>query len=205
MRLIGLLDSPYVRRTAISLRFMQLPYSHEALSVFRHYDAFAAINPVVKAPTLVTDDGTVLLDSELILDHVERSVAPERRLMPSDVKDHARAQRIVGLALAACEKTVQIVYEYERRPEEKRHQPWIDRVRGQLDAAYRLIEQEIAPADGWLFGGRPLRPDITLAVARRFTHEHLPEVVRANAHPAIARLAERAEATPEFLACPFDG
>ena len=63
MRLIGMLDSPYVRRVAVSLRFMDLPFSHEAVSVFRHYEQFSAINPVVKAPTLVTDDGVTLMDS----------------------------------------------------------------------------------------------------------------------------------------------
>ncbi|WP_436015879.1 glutathione S-transferase N-terminal domain-containing protein [Phenylobacterium sp. LjRoot219] len=57
MRLIGNLNSPYVRRVAISLRLMGLPFEHEAVSVFRQFDAFAAINPVVKAPTFVTDEG----------------------------------------------------------------------------------------------------------------------------------------------------
>ena len=61
MRLIGMLDSPYVRRTALTLAALDIPFAHEPLSVFRHYDAFAAINPVVKAPTVVTDDGVEIL------------------------------------------------------------------------------------------------------------------------------------------------
>ena len=72
MRLIGMLDSPYVRRVAVSLKLMQLPFELEQLSVFRNFEQFQAINPVVKAPTLVTDEGAVLMDSTLILDHVER-------------------------------------------------------------------------------------------------------------------------------------
>jgi len=61
MRLIGMLDSPYVRRVAISLTLMDVKFRHEALSVFRNWDAFAAINPVVKAPTAVTDSGRFFL------------------------------------------------------------------------------------------------------------------------------------------------
>ena len=80
MRLIGLLDSPYVRRVAISLDLMGLPFRHERLSVFRNYDAFSGINPVVKAPTFVTSDGVVLMDSSLILDHLEQLAPPGRRL-----------------------------------------------------------------------------------------------------------------------------
>ena len=79
---------------------MGLDFSQESVSVFRHYEAFAAINPVVKAPTLVTDAGVVLMDSTLILDYAERLALPERRLSPSGVEDYARGQRLTGLALA---------------------------------------------------------------------------------------------------------
>jgi len=41
MRLIGMLDSPYVRRVAISLKYMGLAFDHEPVSVFRDYDTFA--------------------------------------------------------------------------------------------------------------------------------------------------------------------
>src|SRR6201995_156341 len=120
MRLIGMLDSPYVRRVAVSLNFMGLPYRQEQTSVFRHFDAFAAINPVVKAPTLVTDDGTVLMDSTHILLWAEHLAGPERRLQPTERKNQLRSLCASGPALAACEKTVQIVYEFNLRPAEKR-------------------------------------------------------------------------------------
>ena len=202
MRLIGLLDSPYVRRVAISLRLMELPFTHEALSVFRNFEAFAAINPVVKAPSFVTDDGTVLMDSALILEHLERLVAPGRSLTPQDTASHNRALRIVGLALAACEKSIQIVYEKNLRPVEKHHQPWLDRVQGQLEAAYRLLEQEIAAAKPWLFADRPMQADITSAVTWRFTQMELPGLIRDEHHPALAALSARAEGTEAFLAFP---
>ncbi|MGE4307438.1 MAG: glutathione S-transferase family protein [Novosphingobium sp.] len=204
MRLIGMLDSPYVRRVAISLDMLGLPFSHEPLSVFRDFDAFAAINPVVKAPTLVTDDGVVLMDSGLILEHAEGLAASARSLAPTDMRAHARAQRIIGLALAACEKSVQIVYEHNLRPDEKRHQPWLDRVEGQLASAYALLEGEVARADSWLFGERPLQADITSAVAFRFSREMLPGLVTAGACPALAALSARAEALPAFRAFPYN-
>jgi glutathione S-transferase len=203
MRLIGMLDSPYVRRVAISLRLMGLPFEHQPVSVFRDYQGFAAINPVVKAPTLVTDAGVVLMDSGLILEHLERLAPADRSLSPADLADHARAQRIVGLALAACEKSVQLVYEFRLRPQDKQHPPWIDRVRGQLAEAYRLLEAEVASATSWLFTARPLQADVTAAVAWSFTASVLPDAVEEDQHPALAALARRAEATPEFLAAPI--
>lgn len=201
MRLIGMLDSPYVRRVAVSLNFFGLAYEHEALSVFRNYDAFAAINPVVKAPTLVTDEGVILTDSALILEYLDRLAPQERRLAPADLAAYARAQRIVGLALVANEKTVQIVYEHNR-PVEKRHQPWLDRVREQLRSAYRLLETEFGGGEDWLFEGRPLQADISTAIAWRFTREIIPAEIAAADYPALSRLSARAEALPEFIASP---
>ena len=204
MRLIGMLDSPYVRRVAVSMKVMGLHFAHEPLSVFRDFEAFAAINPVVKAPTLVTEDGLVLMESTLILDHLRRQVEADRTLIPADFQHHAGVQRISGLALAACEKTVQIVYETNLRPAEKQHQPWLDRVGRQLSAAYGWLERAIGERRPWCFGARISQADIDAAVAWRFTRTILPGMIEASDHPALAALSERAEALPEFLSTPAE-
>lgn len=67
MKPIGMLDLPYVRRVAISLQLLGLRFEHQAFSVVRTFDEFHRINPVVKAPTLASDTGVVLMDSTLIL------------------------------------------------------------------------------------------------------------------------------------------
>lgn len=202
MTLIGMLDSPYVRRVAVSLLVMGVPFRHRSISVFRGLEAFRAINPVVKAPTLVCDDGTVLMDSTLILEYAD-ALPGARGLTPAEAGARARALRVVGLALAACEKSVQIIYERSLRPPEKRHQPWVDRVTWQLLAAYAALEAEVsalAPA------GVPAVLDqaaITAAVGWHFTQQTLPEVVAAGDHPALAALSAHAEALPPFRAAPY--
>jgi len=120
------------------------------------------------------------------------------------VELHASAQRIIGLALAACEKTVQLVYEHQLRPIEKRHQAWIDRVRGQLSAAYALLEAELASSEAWLFGARPLQADISTAVAWRFTQSVLPADLLPPHQPYLSAFSRRAEQLTEFLFCPID-
>ncbi|WP_298959934.1 glutathione S-transferase [uncultured Methylobacterium sp.] len=204
MRLIGMLDSPYVRRVAISLRAMGIGFDHEPLSVFRDFEAFAALNAVVKAPTLVLDDGTVLLDSTLILDTLDRVAVPDLRLAPTAQADFVLSQRLIGLALTACEKSVQIVYERNLRPIEKQHQPWLDRVERQLLAAFDLLEDDFAQTAGWRFAERPLQADITAAVTWRFTQSVLAETVPAYRYPSLASLSRRAEARSEFSAFPIE-
>ena len=200
MQLVGMLDSPYVRRVAISLRLLDLPFEHKPVSVFSTFAEFHAINPVVKAPTLVCDNGVVLMESGLILDYTE--TLARRSLMPADPGRRQHALRLTGLALAACEKTVQIVYERNLRPADKQHEPWIGRVQGQLLAAYSALEVELAgaalPADERLL----TQADVTTAVAWSFTRMMLPESVDARAYPALASFSAAAERLAAFKDTP---
>jgi len=202
MKLIGMLDSPYVRRVAISLQLLELPFEHEALSVFRTFAQFQRINPVVRAPSLVCDDGTVLMDSSLILDYAQ-AIAHPRRLVPADLRQLAHALRVIGLALAACEKSVQIIYERRQRPPEKLHEPWLARLTDQLHAAYRGLEAEFAQRSPDPAAGNIDLAGVTAAVAWRFTQETQPGLVPPAQHPALAAFSAAAEALPQFLAAPF--
>ena len=202
MRLIGMLDSPFVRRTAVSLQLLGLPFEHEATSVFRGYDRFAAVNPVVRAPTLVCDDGTVLMDSTLIIDYAETLVRP-RSLMPAALPERLHALRVIGLALAACDKTAQISYERGLRPADKQHEPWVARVSAQLLAATHALEAELARRPPPCTSATIDQAGICAAVAWFFVHARLPEVAAPVAHPALAAFSAQAEALAEFRAAPF--
>jgi glutathione S-transferase len=202
MKLVGMLDSPYVRRVAISLRLLGLPFEHASISVFRGFDAFQRINPVVKAPTLVCDDGTVLMDSTLLLQYAECLAG--RSLLPAEPAALAHELHLIGLALAGCEKTAQIVYERALRPAEKRHDPWVQRVTGQLRAAYGDIETALT--------ARPLAvsPDglgqgaLTVAVAWTFSQSVVSEQLPAAEFPHLAAHAAACEALDVFRAIPCD-
>jgi glutathione S-transferase len=205
MQLIGMLDSPYVRRVAVSLQLLGLPFEHRSISVFRGFDTFRRISPVVKAPSLVCDDGSVLLDSTLILEHAEALAAalppPRRSLMPADPAERLRTLSLLGLALAASEKSVQIVYE-NLRPADKLHAPWFDRVSGQLRVAYGELEAALAKRPLAVDTDRIDQAGVTIAVAWRFTQARMPEVVDPAAHPRLAAHSAQAEALPAFRAAP---
>ncbi len=160
MKLIGMMDSPYVRRVAVSLALYGVEFESLPLSVFSGFDEFSRINPVVKAPTVVLDNGTQLMDSTLILHYFETTNPAGRRLLPAHPEALARDLHLLGVILAACEKAVQHVYEHRLRPEEKQHQPWIARV--------------TKPAAGRLSGvGRPAgRPRRRRAAGSGDGHQH---------------------------------
>jgi glutathione S-transferase len=204
MILVGMPDSPYVRRCAITMKLMGVPFEHQQVSVFRHFERFRSINPVVKAPSLVCDDGTVLMDSTLIVDYLEHVVAPAKRLTPANGPERQEALRLIGLGLAACDKCVQIVYEKEQRPEDKRHGPWLERVVGQANAAFAELEKAAAQARPWLQGAGLNAADVVVACAWRFGQYYDAKEVPAASYPALVAYSRRAEALPEFASTPLD-
>ncbi|MBC3337940.1 glutathione S-transferase [Pseudomonas proteolytica] len=200
MKLVGMLDSPYVRRVAIALDLYGVDFEQQSLSVFSTFAEFATINPVVKAPTLVLDDGTVLMDSSLILDYFESLAPTDKKLLPQTAAARARDLQVIGLALAACDKSVQIYYEHNLRPTEKLHEPWLERVTGQLLAAYGGLEKLLANAPG-----QPLNlASLSAAVAWSFSRYAVPSVVKAEDFPNLQRHAQWAEQHPAFGKYPIE-
>lgn len=203
MKLIGMLDSPYVRRVAISAKCLGIPLEHESVSVFRNFEQFQQINPVVKAPTLVLDDGEVLMDSTLIIDYLEAMAAPGKSLISDNPDRRLHSLRLIGLALAACEKSVQLYYERNLRPAEIQYAPWVKRVEGQLAAAYSALERELEK--------QPLKTDgsiaqdgISLAVAWSFTNLVVPDQVEAKQFPRISAFTAYAEGLEVFVDTPIE-
>lgn len=200
MKLIGMLDSPYVRRVAITAKRLGIDLDHQSVSVFRHFEQFQQINPLVKAPTLVLNDGEVLIDSTLIIDYLEALAGSS--LMPDELEQRLRSLRLIGLGLAACEKSVQLYYERNLRPAQIQYEPWVERVEGQLAAAYAALERELEK--------EPLKTDgsidqdgITLAVAWSFTNLVVPDQVTAARFPRISAFAAYAEGLEAFVSTPL--
>lgn len=202
MKLIGMLDSPYVRRVAVSLKRMGLAFEHEAVSVFRGMERFRELNPVIKAPTFITDDGQVLMESSLILDYLEFLQGPGNGLMPVSLAERARTLRLTGLALVAYEKAVQIYYERNLRPAEIQHAPWVGRVSEQLRTACGELERELKAQ--LLSAGADIGQDgISIAVGWSFIQLVVPDQASAEEFPVLAGFAAEAEGLEIFKSLPM--
>lgn len=213
MELIGMLDSPYVRRVAIAFQLLGIEFKHRSVSVFGDYEQFRNINPVVKAPTLICSNGTVLTDSNLILDYGMSISDCERQIMPNNLDLKQKALSRIGIALVACEKSIQIVYEQNLRPPEKLHKPWINRVTEQLISAFTLLESALSGETMQVAQLTQLAQvtqltdaidlsQVTIAVSWNFVQEMLPTVIKAEDFPALSALSLSAECLPQFKAAP---
>jgi glutathione S-transferase len=194
-------DSPYVRRAAISARMLGLEFEHRPLSIFAGYDEFRSFNPMVKVPTLVCDNGEMLVDSTLIIDYLERLVG--KSLMPDSADARQIALRNIGIALVAMEKVVQLIYERGHRPKELRFEAWTKRLREQLASAVSFMEQHVGDGESWMLADQVTQADVTTAVAWRFVQHVFPRIINKDDYPGLVRFSDRAEALPDFLACPL--
>ena len=202
MQLIGMLNSPYVRRVAVALIVAKVSFEHRPISLFRHIDEFARINPLLKAPTLVTDDGVVLMDSTLILDYLMATEPRVAALVPTARSKRLSALRAAGLALAVMEKAVQRHYERALRPPEKAHAPWVERVMAQLAAGLGALDREL-PRVGWVGGESLGVADIAAVCAAGFVRGTLkPEDADLAHYPNLLDFSARAEVLPAFRAAP---
>ena len=200
MLLIGMYDSPYVRRVAISMKLCGIAFEHADWSVGADFERIRQHNPLVRVPTLVLDDGEVLLDSAALLDYLDELVGPQRALLPRVGRERRMALRLMAIAMGAADKAREQVYERAFRPPERRHEPWLARCRTQMHGALSQIERH-ASARGsgrWLVGERLTQADITVVCAFTFLTEALGVSAQAAPYPGLRALGERCEARPEF-------
>jgi glutathione S-transferase len=200
MRLIGIFLSPFVRRVAVSLNILKLPFEMEEVFVFGRSDIVRRYNPLVRIPVLVLDDGENLVESGAILDEIDHMVSPDRRLTTSDGQLRRRVVQTAAIALACAEKAQWAFYEDRVRPTEKVHTPWIEHNDKQVLGGLEHLNIVAAKIDdgGWIAGTPNIsQADVTTAVSFAFANLELVE-----RFPHLSRFAERCEALPAFLQAP---
>lgn len=197
MILIGQFDSSFVRRVGIALTLYGLPFEHRPWSVFSDKEKIRPLNPLMRVPVVVLDDGDVLVDSHLIITHLESLVAQERSLWPAAEPDRHRALKVAGLATGLADKGVSLFYEKVLHTEVS--PLWVERFRAQIAGALSALEEDRAERQSvYWFGDAIGHADIAVACAIRHTTEALPDVVAMQDYPALRAHCERLEALPVF-------
>src|ERR1700722_11842609 len=130
MILIGQYDSPFVRRVAIALRLYDMPFEHRPWSTFGDGDRIAPFNPLRRVPTLVLDNGEVLIESAAILDHLDEVAGPSRAMIAGEGDRRRQALKVCALATGLADKAVSLVYEQVLH--QATSEQWIARCRTQI-------------------------------------------------------------------------
>ena len=198
MVLVGQYDSPYVRRVAITLHHYGLAFTRNPISVFTDARAMADINPLVRIPSLVLDDGEVLIDSGAIIEYLDELVGPERTLTPRQGAPRRRVLQLVAVATGAIDKAGAIVYERHFHAPGEVNEDWLARCAGQMIGGLRFLEAQLTRE--WLAEDRFTQADLTSAALLGYLRLRLPEVPLEQDFPRLAALSARCEAMPSFSA-----
>jgi len=204
MILIGQFDSPFTRRVGITLGLHGLAFEHRPWSVFGDADKIRPYNPLLRVPVLVLDDGTALIDSAAILDHVDGLVAAGQRLTPPAEPLRRQVLRICALGAGLSDKAVALFYEL--RLHDTASDFYVARCRAQIGETLAILEAERAAIAGpFWFDARMTQADITIACVLRHAAEAHPGLIDGAALPALATHCARMEALPVFaeIAQPF--
>lgn len=197
MILIGQYDSPFVRRVAIALRLYGIAYDHRPWSTFGDAERIAPFNPLRRVPTLVLDNGDVLIESTAILDYLDELAGPSRAMIADSGDRRRQALKICALATGLADKAVSLFY--ERALHQTTSEQWIARCRTQIsDVLTALDADRVSKIERYWFGDAIGHADVAVACALRFTREAHPGLFDEQQWPALAAHAATCEALQPF-------
>jgi len=197
MILIGQYDSSFTRRVAIALKLYEIDFEHRPWSVFADAEQLSGINPLVRVPALILDDGEALVDSHAIIDYLDRRAPQGKALFPADDPDRYRAMKISALATGAADKAVALFYEIHMHDEPST--ALVARLTMQIDGALSTLETSRKETQGDFWYGLSIgHADIAVACAFRHITEALPDVIAARQYPALQAHCARLEALQVF-------
>ena len=203
MRLYGSFGSPFTRRVATTLLIYKLKYEHLILrsNVPDELEQLKKFNPLARIPALETDDGMALVDSVTILDYLDQQVAPDKTLVPLTGMVRTQMLSLIGIAAGAVEKSVACYYEEginAKRPADKVHRPWVDRMYEQTKDGLEAIEQLVNGP--WIMGDHITQVDVSVVCFWDFIVKHRPDSAPKLVCPKLEIISKKANLLDEFSA-----
>jgi glutathione S-transferase len=197
MILVGRYQSPFVRRVGIVLKTLGMTFETKGLTTSSDTAEISKYNPVGRVPSLVLDDGEVVIDSQAIVDHALEVADSGHRLLAAGGADRRAVLRLASIAQGAMEKAVASAYERTRRPKEKVFQDWVARVDGQCASALAALDATAVKGQ-WMHGDHLTLADINAVVAFDFAGRAVRYLLKDGAYPALAALSARCNELPAF-------
>ncbi|GGA92560.1 glutathione S-transferase [Brucella endophytica] len=130
--------SPYSVKVRMAAHYADIPVEVVIVNANEEPEELVSVNPLGKIPTLLTDDDKTIFDSRVITQYLNR--VSGNKLFPRNADKRLDAEKLEALADGICDALLAHVYERRFRPEEKIHQPWLDRQWGKAMRALDLLE-----------------------------------------------------------------
>lgn len=198
MVLVGQYDSPFVRRVAVTLHCYGVSFERNTLSIFSDAAAMQKINPLIRIPSLVLDDGTVLFDSVAIVDWLDEACGGQAVLVPTAGLLRRAILQVAAIALGIAEKAGQIVYERFFHDAGARSVDWDARCVSQLDAG--LAHLEAGCGSPWSCSAEMSHADVMIGCMVGYLRLRVPERFAEERYPKLEAISVACESSEGFTA-----
>ena len=195
MKLIASLTSPYVRKVRIVLAEKKIDCDLVLDSPWVEGNQVAASNPLGKIPVLLLDDESPLYDSRVIAEYLD-TVAPNNRLLPASGRERISVKRWEALADGVLDVVVAAFLE-ARRPDGERSPSWIERQRGKVNQALKVMSDDLGDQP-WCHGSGLSLADIAVGCALGYVSFRLGDIRWREQYPNLAQLYEKLMQRPAF-------
>lgn len=196
MKLIGSHSSPFARKVRVVLAEKRIEYEFVIDIPSDPASRVPQFNPLGKIPVLVTDDGTNLFDSRVIVEYLD-SISPVARLIPEPARQRIQVRRWEALADGILDASVVLVQE-SRRPPELQSEAVIARQKGKIERALATAAAELGDRN-WCAGEGYSLADIAVGCALGFLDFRFPEIAWRPSYPNLVRHADKL-----FKLAPFE-
>ena len=198
MKLIGSLNSPYVRKVRIVMAEKKLDYQFVSEDVWGS-DAILASNPLGKVPCLVMEGGEAVFDSRVIVEYLDAR-SPLARLIPEPNRERTEVRTWEALADGIIDAAILARLEatWPGRTEGERSKAWIERQMKKVRASVEAVSTGLA-AKPWCNGIHMTLADVAVGCALGYLEFRFPEIVWRNDYANLARLANKLNARQSFI------
>jgi len=136
IRLLVSAASPYSAKVRMAATYAKIPFEMVPVDTGAEPALLMDANPLGKIPVLLSADSPPVFDSRAIMQHMNRLSG--NALFPRNAERRSEAERLEALGDGLADCLLAHVYERRSRPEEKVHQPWLDK---QWSKAVRALDQ----------------------------------------------------------------
>lgn len=198
MILVGQYDSPFVRRVAATLHHYHMPFTRKAISVFRNVPEVRDINPLVRVPALILEDGEALFDSGAILDYLDERAGPARALTPAHGPERRAVLRACAVSTGVSEKAIVLYFERLFHHGKALSHDYEARLLSQIEGGLAYLERECGSP--WFIDRHMTQADITIGCTLAHVKLRVPEAFPVNRFPKLHALVMHCETRDEFVA-----
>lgn len=196
MKLIGSLASPYVRKVRVVLAEKKLDYQFELENVWAPDTTIDKLNPLGKVPSLVMEDGNVMIDSRVMVEYLD-TLTPVCKLLPPNGRDRADIKCWEALADGMLDAAIIVRLERTQRPPELQSEDWIARQMRKVQLGLAALSEKLGESP-YCAGIHYSLADVAVGCTLGWLSFRFPEITWRDDHPNLARLFDKLSERQSF-------